>query len=203
VFGSVADMDELPGASSGLSVDVLVFDGHQRGPELGGLIHWWKHRHPRSRAIAIDLEGNEPLVDWIASGLDGFVGAGAQLAELIDTVLDTVRGEVYCSPAIVTGVLERIQSAAAEGRTAAPAAELTLRETDILRLLSEGLSNKEIAARLGISLYTVKNHVHNLLDKMKVSYRRQAIRVAIEKGFLRPRSKLVETVGAWRMTVLR
>lgn len=204
VFGAVGDTDELPGVSSpAFGVGALIFDGHHRGAELGGLIHWWKHRCPRSHLVAIDLEGTEPVVDWIASGLDAFVSSGAQLGEVVDTLLNVARGKVYCAPAVIGHVLERIQSVSRVSQTTAASAELTLREIDILRLLAEGLSNKEIAGRLGISLYTVKNHVHNLLEKMKVNYRRQAIRVAVEKGFLRPRSKVLETVGTWRTTVIQ
>jgi DNA-binding NarL/FixJ family response regulator len=124
--------------------------------------------------------------------LDAFVSAQAQLGELRDTVVDVVHGQFDCPPAVMTGVVARIQSISPQDRQDTVRQDLTIRETEILYLLSEGLSNKEIASRLDISVYTVKNHVHNLLVKMEVPCRRQAIVLGVNKGFLQPRRSSAE-----------
>jgi two-component system, NarL family, nitrate/nitrite response regulator NarL len=201
VLGVVDEEEDLPESTASSTIDVLVFDGRQRGMEFGSLIRWWKRLHPSSRAVAIDLEGAEPVLEWIACGLDAFVGPQAPLGDVLDSVSGIARGEVRCPPQLVTRIVARIQAASGAKQTGEDAA-LTVREIQVLQLLAEGLSNKEIATRLDISLYTVKNHVHNLLEKMKVPYRRQAIRFGIEKGLLRPRSVTAQS-GSERIRAMR
>jgi DNA-binding NarL/FixJ family response regulator len=197
VFGSVSEVDELPqNMQPSTGGDVLIFDGRQSPGELGNVIRWWKRRHPRSRTVAIDLEGTEPIVDWVASGLDAFVSAEAHLEELRDTVVDAVHGQFHCPAAVVTSVVARIRAVSSAGKQDTADQVLTARETEILRLLAEGLSNKEIASRLDISVYTVKNHVHNLLTKMEVRHRRHAILLAIDKGLLLQRRAIREPARA-------
>jgi DNA-binding NarL/FixJ family response regulator len=125
-------------------------------------------------------EHDEDVIEWIEAGAAGFVSRDASLAEL-EAVLEAVaRGETPCSPRLVTALVRRVADAA---RERAPAPEerrvgsLTRRERQIVRLIDEGLSNKEIAARLQIELPTVKNHVHHALEKLEVSRRSEAAAV--------------------------
>jgi DNA-binding NarL/FixJ family response regulator len=201
VLGSVTDPEDLPVRALS-SVDVLIFDARTKGFS-GSTIRWWKHRCPRSRAIAVDVDDDSAALDWIAGGLDGFVGAGAHIGELFDTLRLAIRGEVNAPAALLARVMHRIRTLSASRNSKGVHLALTLRETEILYLLAEGLSNKEIAARLDISLYTVKNHVHNMLEKMSVRHRRQAIRRALDNGILRPGSSALETAFSGRPLELR
>jgi DNA-binding NarL/FixJ family response regulator len=118
------------------------------------------------------------------AGLAGFVDENGSIDVLVETTLRALRGEFCCSPRIAALLCERLASLAnrveAHGE---PAACLTPRELEIASLVSRGLSNKEIALDLRIGPATVKNHVHNILDKLNVR-RRAAIA-----------SRVIETAG--------
>jgi DNA-binding NarL/FixJ family response regulator len=93
--------------------------------------------------------------------------------DLVDAVERAARGELQCSPQVAGTLIRRLAWRAAAGATLIPS-PLTARESEIVRLIDEGLSNKEIAVRLGIEVATVKNHVHNLLEKLRVRRRSEA-----------------------------
>jgi len=191
VLGAVADADDLP-PSTLAAAKVLIFDGRTKIP-LGASIRWWKQRCSHCAAVAVDVEQDKAVVEWIAGGLDGFVSADASTVELVEGIQRSVRGEAISPWHLVTKVVERIRVLSTQGGDRARSLTLTRRETEVLHLLAEGLSNKEIAARLDISLFTVKNHIHNVLEKLKVRYRRQAIRCALDNGLLKPGAPVVMT----------
>jgi DNA-binding NarL/FixJ family response regulator len=79
-------------------------------------------------------------------------------------------GEAICSPRVAADAFSRLARLSA-GRPPAPLSELTPREQEVARLIEQGMSNKQIARRLVITLATVKNHVHNVLEKLRVRRR--------------------------------
>ena len=110
-------------------------------------------------------------------GVAGYVTRDAPVDELIATVQRAAAGEFVCSPRTAGTLIRRLGVLAAERRPAAPAARLTRREREVATLMGEELSNKEIAVRLRIEVATVKNHVHNVLDKLQVRRRTEAARL--------------------------
>jgi two-component system, NarL family, nitrate/nitrite response regulator NarL len=118
-----------------------------------------------------EVEGE--ILACAEAGLAGYVPNDASLEELVVRVQSVIRGELLCPPRVAAALfrhLERQARAAPEGS----AADLTAREREVLSLIDDGLSNKEIAVQLHIQVSTVKNHVHNLLDKLHVATRMQA-----------------------------
>jgi len=107
-------------------------------------------------------------------GIAGFVTSEASVAELVAAIESVARGESLCSPSVVAALLRRLGSLARSWAEADPTQPLTRREREILELIDEGLSNKQIAQRLRIELPTVKNHVHNILGKLGVRRRAEA-----------------------------
>ncbi|HEX8224044.1 MAG TPA: response regulator transcription factor [Allosphingosinicella sp.] len=126
------------------------------------------------RLVGIAI-GKSPLdfADWAKAGVSGFVDNDGSIDDVVRAVLLVSRGDFSCSPstaaAVVSGLIGRARRPRPE-----PVSGLTPRETEILSDLERGASNKEIARRLGISAATVKNHVHHLLEKLKVTRRAQA-----------------------------
>jgi two-component system, NarL family, nitrate/nitrite response regulator NarL len=126
---------------------------------------------PQIVALALN-ETQDGIAEWAGSGVIGYISRSASLSDLLHCVRCAARGELYCSPRVMSIVLHRF--AAFTSQPPQPTMrgdELTLREREILDLVGRGLSNKLIAARLNISHATAKNHVHHILDKLQLRSR--------------------------------
>jgi DNA-binding NarL/FixJ family response regulator len=175
----------LPVSQQG--VDVVLLDASGRREEA--LAAAWRVGEELPEAVLLVLgldREDERVLDFVEAGALGYLLQGASTADLAAAIHELYAGRTRCSPEVAAAVLARIERL---GRlrpppAAGPREPLTVRELEILRLLSVGLSNKEIGRRLSISLSTVKNHVHNLLAKLGVRRRREAIRLAYEHGLL-------------------
>jgi DNA-binding NarL/FixJ family response regulator len=130
---------------------------------------------PPVKVVALGVrEVPSEVIALAEAGVAGYVTRDATLDELVDVVESVARGEMVCSPRIAALLLQHV--AAARGRDARRELDvrLTARENEIVELIDEGLSNKQIAQRLSIQVATVKNHVHNILDKLGVEGRTAA-----------------------------
>lgn len=141
-----------------------------------GLIRSIVRASPSTRTVAFGVPNDQAeILDCIEAGVCGYVLRDAGLEEILHALDAAVRGEVVCPPDIVACAFARIANLAAHRRGPAHRLRLPDRQTEILSLIEQGLTNKEIANRLGIELSTVKNHVHALLTKMGVHRRSQAV----------------------------
>jgi two-component system, NarL family, nitrate/nitrite response regulator NarL len=114
------------------------------------------------------------VVPVLEAGAAGYLTREDPLAALADTLAAVARGEMPASRTVAAALGRRVAELAGARRGAPALARLTAREGAILELIAEGLSNKEIARRLGVRPLTVKNHVHNLLQKLEVRRRGEA-----------------------------
>jgi len=110
------------------------------------------------------------VVACAEAGIAGYVTTENSFAELVGTIRSATRGEFSCQASIAAGLVSRL-AALAQDRRRSPVANLTARELEIITLIESGFSNKEIARCLRIQLTTVKNHVHNILDKLGATRR--------------------------------
>jgi DNA-binding NarL/FixJ family response regulator len=135
-----------------------------------------RHRAPQMRIVVLAIrDAAAEVLTWAEAGIAGYVAIDDSLERLVDVVGAAVRGEAICTPAVSGALLKHVHRLAS-GRTASPViATLTTREREIAQCLCDGLSNKEIAARLVIALPTVKNHVHHILAKLEVTHRGEAV----------------------------
>jgi DNA-binding NarL/FixJ family response regulator len=125
---------------------------------------------PGTRIIVIGVgETVEKILAWAEAGIAGYVPNTASIDELILLIGQISHGEQPCPSGIAGSLLRRISAGPAPATPAA--APLTGREQEIYRLVGAGLSNKDIARRLRISLGTTKSHVHNLLGKLSLQRR--------------------------------
>jgi two-component system, NarL family, nitrate/nitrite response regulator NarL len=135
----------------------------------------------RSRAIplvAIGIADSDTEVIACAErGFAAYVTRDGCVDELVATIRAAGKGELTCSPRIAGTLMRRLGALAAELHPASSMARLTRREREIAALMRQDLSNKEIATRLRIEVATVKNHVHNVLDKLQVHRRSDAARL--------------------------
>lgn len=130
---------------------------------------------PATKIVALGVpETDRDVVDCAEAGVSGYVPREASLEDLVAAVESVGRGELLCSPRVAASLLRRVALGSAAGVGSGQLDHLTAREGQIVRLIEQGLSNKEIASRLGIEVATVKNHVHNLLEKLQVHRRAEA-----------------------------
>ena len=117
------------------------------------------------------------LLPLFEAGISGFVPTEASDTDVLQTIRTALDGEVNCPPRIVAALIRRVQKPdpPSDARRRTPTPHLTPRQAQIVRLIDQGLSNKEIALRLGIGVSTVKNHVHGILCRLAVHRRGEAV----------------------------
>src|SRR5262245_1831233 len=130
-----------------------------------------------TKVVALGMPEFETEVLSCASvGVAGYVTRGASMDDVLEAIQAAARGEVRCSPRVAGFLFRHIASLAKEqSPSPAPTSALTARESQILELLRQGMTNKMISRRLGIELPTVKNHVHSVLAKLGVHRRAEAM----------------------------
>ncbi|WP_428338562.1 LuxR C-terminal-related transcriptional regulator [Mycobacterium sp.] len=127
---------------------------------------------PTARIVALAVPETEPHVLACAEvGVVGYVTREGSMADLISVVRLAARGEARCSPVIVGGLLRRVAALSKDKDAHTMVRQLTSREMEIASHIAVGMSNRAIAARLSIELCTVKNHVHNILEKLGATRR--------------------------------
>jgi DNA-binding NarL/FixJ family response regulator len=123
-------------------------------------------------------DAEEDILDCIErNGAAGYLVVSASLEELFTSIRAIMKGEALCSPRIASLAFDRMSRLARQVRASVNPTDgtcLTRREAEIVKLIEEDLSNKEIAARLHIEVSTVKNHIHNILDKLQLPNRYSA-----------------------------
>ena len=127
---------------------------------------------PTATIVAVGIHDDEAtLLELVEAGVAGYVTAEQPLEELIEALFAAASGELRCSPRVSAALARRVAALKAELPAERGERRLTRRQLEIATLVSEGLSNKQIARRLSIEQATVKNHVHNILSKLGVSHR--------------------------------
>jgi DNA-binding NarL/FixJ family response regulator len=148
-----------------------------------------RERFPEAQVMVLGLEHeDESVLEFIEAGAAAYLLKSASPAQLGEALRFLRDGQVHSSPRIAAAVVARITALEKERPTVLPSAScepLTARELDTLSLMARGLRNKEIAHTLRITVQTVKNHVHNVLHKLRVHRRRDAVRLAYELDLLR------------------
>jgi DNA-binding NarL/FixJ family response regulator len=173
VLGAAGDRDGAVALVAAVQPDVVILD-MARGDGLD-LSHRVREAAPAARILALAIDESEgDILACAQAGVAGYVTCQGSMDDLVEAIGRCTRGEMLCSPR-VTAMLFRRLGAIGAGLDEGPgAASLTPREVQIAGLIEAGRSNKEIALHLGIELATVKNHVHNILDKLGVTTRAEA-----------------------------
>jgi DNA-binding NarL/FixJ family response regulator len=158
---------------AGLEPDVVVLDMAGAGGVAGA--RRLLTDVPGARLLAITAPQSESAVVACAeAGVSGFITSDACADDLVAAIEHVVDGRVVCSPALTGALIRRIGELSRRRDGVDAGSGLTAREREILTLIEHGLTNKAIAARLCIELPTVKNHVHNILEKLGVRGRAEA-----------------------------
>jgi DNA-binding NarL/FixJ family response regulator len=148
-------------------VDMAMIDNRHAILALG-------RRVPAIKIVAVGLSETEHAVlACVEAGIAAYVARDGTVDEVVSAIRRIMDGEATCPPEIVASLFRHVAVLARQRREPSPADQLTRRELQIASLITSGLSNKEIATELQIELSTVKNHVHNLFEKLRIARRTQ------------------------------
>ncbi len=183
-----ADQKALAGLAEGGPVDVMLLGCGGNG-QVQELLREARRRWPAAKILVLGAEGGEDeALALLREGARGYLFRDQSFAELRDAILEVAAGATVCAPRVAHLLFSRLAELGRERRRGErlEVLELTSREIEILRLIADGLKNQEIAKRLFLSVHTVKNHVHNILERLGVKSRWSAVTHARDKGWLQP-----------------
>lgn len=179
VVGQAASGEEALRLARDLLPDVVLLDVAM--PGRGGLATaaMLATACPATKVVMLTVvEDEDKLLAAFSAGARGYVLKGVSARELAAVVRGVERGEVYVSPSLAAGILVALT----HGRAADPLGELTEKEREILKLVGEGLTNREIGERVHLAEKTIKHYITNILQKLQVRSR-------VEAALLAARSK--------------
>jgi two-component system, NarL family, nitrate/nitrite response regulator NarL len=177
VVGNASTGREAVACIGRLAPDVTIVDISTR--DSLELIRDLRRLTPSARILAFAVEEDMgTIMECAEAGASGYVTADVSLAELVLAIRGLAREELTCSPRVASHLFRRLAGPdGVESSSAFRTRSLTSREGQVLALIREGRSNREIASALAIAEPTVKNHVHHLLEKLAVVNRTQAVAV--------------------------
>jgi DNA-binding NarL/FixJ family response regulator len=185
VVAEAADGIEAVAAARATRPDVILMD--IRMPRLDGL--GAIRQLPTQRVLVMTTFGlDEYIVESLRAGASGFLTKDVRAADLVHAVKVVAAGDALLTPAVTRQLLDLVarRLPAPVGRSPEELAELTDREREVFELLARGMSNSEIAAALVVGEATVKTHVSNVLMKLGLRDRVQAVVLAYETGLIQP-----------------
>ena len=187
VVGEAADGIEAVHRAEEMTPDVVLMD--VRMPRSTGIeaARRIRERLPGTKVIMLTVsESEEDLYAAVKAGASGYLLKEISIEELGDAVRAVSRGHSLISPSMASKLLSEFNTLAqqAEERDRTLLPSLTDRELDVLKLVAKGLSNREISEELYISENTVKNHVRNILEKLHLHSRMEAVVYAMREKLL-------------------
>jgi DNA-binding NarL/FixJ family response regulator len=194
LLGVEEDIDVVGEAGDGVAAtdlaasavpDVILMD--VRMPKRSGIEACLaiKEVAPTARIIMLTVSDEEAdLYDAVKNGASGYLLKDSSIDEVAQAVRVVADGQSLISPSMAIKLLDEFKQMSRSDRQQVPTPRLTERELEVLKLVAQGLNNREIAKRLFISENTVKNHVRNILEKLQLHSRMEAVMYAVREKLL-------------------
>jgi two-component system NarL family response regulator len=197
VVGEAEDGEDAATKAEELAPDVLLMD--VRMPRVSGIeaCRRLAETMPTMKILMLTVSDEEDdLYEAIKAGATGYLLKEISIEEVADAVRAVMQGQTLISPSMASKLIQEFNALArrADEKQQVPAPKLTDRELEVLKLVAQGLTNREIADQLYISENTVKNHVRNILEKLHLHSRMEAVVYAVREKLL----DLEEAVGGER-----
>ena len=185
VIGEANDGSAAATLAASTAPDVILMD--VRMPKLTGIEACvaMKDAAPHARIIMLTASDEEAdLYEAVKNGASGYLLKDSSIDEVAQAVRVVADGQSLISPSMAIKLLDEFKQMSRSDRTTVPTPRLTERELEVLRLVAQGLNNREIAKQLFISENTVKNHVRNILEKLQLHSRMEAVMYAVREKLL-------------------
>jgi DNA-binding NarL/FixJ family response regulator len=182
VVGEASDGQEALRQVELLQPDIVVMDISM--PTFNGLNATWELQRsfPNTKTILLTQHDEDQYVsEALEAGVKGYVLKSQAATDLLQAIKQVSHGQVYLSPGVSRAVAESYQSKSEKSR-----ARLTLREKQVLQLIAEGKSTKDIASVLGISVKTAESHRTRLMQKLDIHETASLVLYAVRKGIVQP-----------------
>ncbi len=180
VVGEATNGEDAVARAQELMPDVVLMDVHM--PGMNG-IEATRRIHatlPQVRVMILTVsDKDEDLFGAIRAGAKGYLLKNSEASQVLDAIRRLANGEAVLPPALAARVLDEFAAPPQAPET------LTEREIEIIRLVAQGLGNKEIATQLSLSENTVKTHVRHILDKLQLRSRSEAAAYAVQAGLIK------------------
>jgi two-component system, NarL family, nitrate/nitrite response regulator NarL len=190
VVGEAGDGQEALDRARESQPDLILMDINMPGIDGLEATRLIKAELPEIRLVMLTVsEDEEDLYEAIRSGAQGYLLKNLRPEALFEMLQDAVRGEAPISPGIAAKILEELGRTRVRERDEAStdSSSLTIRERQILGLVVDGASNRDIAQQLRITEGTVKNHLHHILEKLHLQNRVQITAYALRRGLVNPK----------------
>lgn len=188
VLAASADADEALQKAREARPDVILLDFGLEDHDSLSLTATVHAEVPGARIIVMGLMPlQEDVANYVRAGASGFIMKDASFEDFFATIRAVAGGAEVLPPALTNSLFSQIARNASSGSKARvlESVRLTNRERQVIDLLAEGLSNKEIATRLHIAVHTVKSHVHNVLEKLALHSRLEVAAFSHSRGGFR------------------
>lgn len=186
VIGECGTGEETVAQVQALSPDVLLLDLEM--PNCDGVETLRRIRQTVETRVLVftAYDSDDRILAAVQAGAQGYLLKGAPRDQIFDAIRVVHGGGSILQPAVASKLFKKMQGGADRSATEAggDADALTPRETEVLRLLAQGMANKQIAARLGISERTVKFHVSAIFGKLAAANRTEAVAIAAQRGLI-------------------
>jgi two-component system response regulator DevR len=179
VTAAVATAREGVDSARDTRPDVVLMDHRLRDGDGVDAARRIKQNRPETKVVMLTAAFDDNVLGRaIQAGCSGYLTKGHSIDDLVRAVRDAHAGEALVPPAMFSRLFDRLSNRSRTGD------DLTRRQTEVLRLLADGLSNQAIATQLGIRLATVRNHVQSVIEKLQAHSKLEAVAVAVSLGLI-------------------
>jgi two-component system response regulator NreC len=165
--------------------DIVIMDITMPGASGLEVTRQIKQQYPNTSVLALTIhEGEQYFFEMLNAGASGYVPKRAAPTDLVNAIHAVHSGEVYLHPTVAKALVKDYVQRVQMGWERASYDGLTEREQQVLKMIAEGMMNKEIAEQLSISVRTVERHRENIMSKLNLHTRAELVRYAVDKGLI-------------------